>query len=98
MQRVRIGITGLAVVFLLVLLTAALLGALRRQSPQPPTAVATIGNTQDTPKEPLAELGVAPGATPTASGPPTPVAAPAPTPLLSPAAPKVGGRSMRTGE
>ena len=71
MQRVRIGLTGLAFVFLLVLLGAVFTSpsneapitpnldrdpALRRQpgrSSPPPT--------QAEPKEPLAELGVAPG-------------------------------------
>lgn len=64
MQRVRIGVTGLAVVFLLVLLTAALIGNIRRG----PVAHAASGAAQtgaaDAPKEPLAELGVAPGSTP----------------------------------
>jgi hypothetical protein len=51
MPRVRIGLTGLACVFLLVLIAAALFGnqrAVRRVAPE----------------EPLAELGVAPGGAP----------------------------------
>ena len=53
MPRVRIGLTGLACVFLLVLIAAALFGnqrAVRRAVPE----------------EPLAELGVAPGGAPPA--------------------------------
>lgn len=96
MQRVRIGITGLAVVFLLVLLTAALLGTLRRQGTTSQTiAAAAAGNGQDAPKEPLAELGVAPGASPSAAAPA--ITAPPPTPLLTPAAPVVR-RSPRTAQ
>ena len=70
MQRVRIGVTGLAVVFLLVLLAAALLGMLRRESAQRSAQVAAgpgvlvNGSTVEVPKEPLAELGVAPGSGP----------------------------------
>ena len=48
MPRVRIGLTGLACVFLLVLIAAALFGNQR--------AVRRV-----VPEEPLAELGVAPG-------------------------------------
>jgi hypothetical protein len=62
MPRVRIGLTGLACVFLLVLIAAALFGnqrTVRRAAPE----------------EPLAELGVAPGAAPPAK--PAPTTAPA---------------------
>lgn len=62
MQRVRVGITGLAAVFLLTLLAASLLslfgqdrGGVGRGAP---------GNASEAPREPLAELGVAPGVTP----------------------------------
>ena len=84
MQRVRIGLTGLAFVFILVLLGAifasptsedsAMNVVVRQLNPQqsPPPA----GN-DALPKEPLAELGVAPGnadeneaAAPPASPPP----------------------------
>lgn len=66
MQRVRIGLTGLAVVFLLVLLAAVFT---RASDEEPITANAieqhmAAGGTpaeQATPKEPLAEIGVAPG-------------------------------------
>jgi hypothetical protein len=69
MQRVRIGLTGLAFVFVLVLLAAVFT---RPSSEQPITANSLeqqINGTtnlaanaaQAEPKEPLAELGVAPG-------------------------------------
>jgi len=58
-QRVRIGLTGLAFVFLLVLLGTAI----SRSGESPPAApVAASGLDNDVvPDEPLAELGVAPG-------------------------------------
>ena len=58
MQRVRIGLTGLAFVFLLVLLGAAV----SRWGAEEPgvNAVAEV-NADAEPNEPLAELGVAPG-------------------------------------
>lgn len=58
MQRVRIGLTGLAFVFLLVLLGAAV----SRWGEEAPgnNDVAAV-NTEAEPNEPLAELGVAPG-------------------------------------
>ncbi len=67
MQRVRIGLTGLAFVFVLVLLATSLI----RPSAEPPltpnmverpeTAPAVNSVAGAAPKEPLAELGVAPG-------------------------------------
>ena len=59
MQRVRIGLTGLAFVFLLVLLGAAI----SRWSTGEPAEnnTASIANNMAEPNEPLAELGVAPG-------------------------------------
>lgn len=70
MQRVRIGLTGLAFVFVLVLLATVLV----RPSAEAPlsqnlieqqraSASAPTGNltSESEPKEPLAELGVAPG-------------------------------------
>lgn len=68
MQRVRIGLTGLAFVFLLVMLATALV----RPSEEAPLTANLIerqkaglgpgGNAAGgEPKEPLAELGVAPG-------------------------------------
>jgi hypothetical protein len=57
-KRVRIGLTGLAVVFLLVLVGAAI----SRWSQDPPTANQTIANALPSePNEPLAEIGAAPG-------------------------------------
>ena len=70
MQRVRIGLTGLACVFLLVIFAAAFAGIVRRQAhPTDGSAGATANasdeaNSAELPKEPLAELGVAPGNTP----------------------------------
>ena len=53
MQRIRIGLTGLAFVFLLVLLGTAVL----RSSGEDTNHAANLA----VPNEPLAELGVAPG-------------------------------------
>ena len=66
MQRVRIGLTGLAGVFLLVLAAAAFFGLARREpdaaAPGATAIVATGSLTnEEAPKEPLAELGVTPG-------------------------------------
>lgn len=58
MQRVRIGLTGLAFVFLLVLLGAAI--SRWGEDDTVNTAVAEV-NADAEPNEPLAELGVAPG-------------------------------------
>jgi len=56
MQRVRIGLTGLAFVFLLVALGAAI----SRWGAEEPAANQVAVNDGE-PNEPLAELGVAPG-------------------------------------
>ena len=57
-QRVRIGLTGLAFVFVLVLIGAAI----TRWSTDPPTANQMIANSIPAePNEPLAEIGAAPG-------------------------------------
>lgn len=67
MQRVRIGLTGLSCVFLLVLLAAAFLGFADRQASGDgaPMITAAVSNeaaaANEAPKDPLAELGVAPG-------------------------------------
>ena len=69
MQRVRIGLTGLACVFLLVLLAAAFFGFAKNEADlnTPITANAASSGGADSaaadaaPKDPLAELGVAPG-------------------------------------
>lgn len=67
MQRVRIGLTGLAFVFVLVLLAAIFINP---SDEEPLTANsiehqlgddATANAAESEPKEPLAELGVAPG-------------------------------------
>lgn len=58
-QRVRIGLTGLAFAFLLVLLGSIINGYGRDDN-----AAATEREATNTPKEPLAELGVAPGSEP----------------------------------
>lgn len=65
MQRIRIGLTGLAFVFLLVLLGTAI----SRSSEQ--DAVQSTPNelaADKEPSEPLAEIGAAPGATNNESG------------------------------
>ena len=61
MQRIRVGLTGLAVVLLIIALAAAVF---RRVDEQAGTTNATINATASPPSadEPLAELGVAPGA------------------------------------
>ncbi len=57
-QRVRIGLTGLAFVFVLVLVGAAI----TNWSSDPPDANQTIANAAPAePNEPLAEIGAAPG-------------------------------------
>jgi hypothetical protein len=57
MQRIRIGLTGLAFVFLLVLLGTAISRS-SEDSDTPPAQ-----NELAEPAEPLAEIGAAPGAT-----------------------------------
>jgi hypothetical protein len=58
-QRLRIGLTGLAFAFLLVLLGSIVSRSGRDQTAQAPAnAEANVAE----PNEPLAELGVAPGA------------------------------------
>lgn len=72
MQRIRVGVTGLAAVVLLLALATALATGVRRNAatePRPPLAdnaanvQATPSNVIDPNAEPLAQLGVAPGAT-----------------------------------
>lgn len=65
MQRVRIGLTGLSCVFLLILLAAAIVGFRHEEPTAPGDVTGRQGNASaDAPKDPLAELGVAPGGTP----------------------------------
>lgn len=61
MQRVRIGLTGLGFVFVAVLLATALAGRPESELPVTTNSGAALNGQADTPKEPLAELGVAPG-------------------------------------
>ena len=56
-QRIRIGLTGLAFAFLLVLL-----GSVISRSGNDDTLNAAADSITNEPSEPLAELGVAPGA------------------------------------
>ncbi len=63
-RRIRVGLTGLAGILLLIGLTSAMLERISPRTPEP-AAVADgmASNAADIPKdEPLAELGVAPGA------------------------------------
>ena len=62
-QRIRYGLTGLAIAFLVVLIGSAISRASRDDAPNVVTANADA-NTEE-PSEPLAELGVAPGASDT---------------------------------
>ena len=74
-QRIRIGLTGLAFVFLLVLLGTAI--SRSGDDPlSPPTQNATL--TPDEPNEPLAEIGAAPGSATSANQDAPAEAAPAP--------------------
>jgi hypothetical protein len=58
MQRIRIGLTGLAFVFLLVLLGTAIS---RSGNDAPPTPAQNEFFANEEPNEPLAEIGAAPG-------------------------------------
>ena len=69
MQRVRVGITGLAIVLLLIGLAGVVFNAVNRERPvaaiggaKPETVAAIADNAQagDQRNEPLADLGVAP--------------------------------------
>jgi hypothetical protein len=59
-QRIRIGLTGLAVAFLVVLLASVITRASRDD-----VANAASQVSENEPSEPLAQLGVAPGASDT---------------------------------
>jgi len=67
MQRVRVGVTGLAAVMLMATLAAAVASGVARNvvSERPPGSsnalVSAAENTIDSTAEPLAQLGVAPG-------------------------------------
>jgi hypothetical protein len=63
MQRVRIGLTGLASVFLAVLLAAVFTGRTHEETPIASNAATAAGPgaaTQSPPEEPLATLGLTP--------------------------------------
>ncbi len=68
MQRVRVGLTGLAAVGLIVVVATAVATSVRHRAAQnvagPPGVVATLpaANLSDAKTEPLAQLGVAPDA------------------------------------
>jgi hypothetical protein len=84
MQRVRIGLTGLAFVFLAVLLAAIFTGQSLDEAPVSPNSAEPAGPgvaAQAPPEEPLATLGLTPSNT---------NAAPAPAP--APGAPPAGRR------
>ncbi len=63
MQRVRVGITGLAAVGIVVAVATAIASGLPRTAENitAPVAVGTTTNTVDPDAEPLAQLGAAPG-------------------------------------
>ena len=71
MQRLRVGVTGLAAILLVVLLATAIASGVRRKAgdetaatASPPlTTTVDTSNTVDPNAEPLAQLGVAPGGT-----------------------------------
>jgi hypothetical protein len=60
-QRIRYGLTGLAIAFLVVLLGSVI----SRASRDEPSASANAAANAQEPSEPMAELGVAPGASDT---------------------------------
>jgi hypothetical protein len=97
MQRVRVGITGLAAVFLLTLLAASIFSFLGQDERTTKLANgAVVANTQvstDPPKEPLAELGVAPGASAPAPMPKPQMTGNPPMLTLSPPAPALSNQS-----
>ena len=88
MQRVRIGLTGLAFVFLAVLLAAVFTSQSANEAPITPNLIEQGSGIQappapapaeGEPTEPLAELGVAPGKSDTnQTAPAAPPADPAP--------------------
>ena len=60
-QRIRVGLTGLAVVFLLVLLVSAFVRSGEDETVSPVQNELAV---PDEPNEPLAEIGAAPGTMP----------------------------------
>jgi hypothetical protein len=64
MQRVRVGLTGLAIVLLIVVLSTVIFTRFNRQAGLGVTAnnsTQANGQNGQTPQEPLAEVGVVPG-------------------------------------
>lgn len=99
-QRVRVGLTGLAAVFLLTLLAASIFSLLGQDEQHGArlangAAASNMAASEELPKEPLAELGVAPGGN-------LPKTTPAPAqpgksiPTLAPAAPALPAQSSPT--
>jgi hypothetical protein len=79
MQRVRVGLTGLGAVLLIVAVSAAIFETASQQPTNTAAAEPTqseqtvanmMGNTVDAPSEPLAEIGVTPGAVVAPDDPP----------------------------
>lgn len=78
MQRVRVGLTGLAAVMLIVAVSTAIFESAKSgRSPAEPQDARTeqvvgnmLTNQQDAPSEPLTELGVTPGGPAPADSPP----------------------------
>lgn len=62
MQRVRVGLTGLAVVLLIVVLATVVLGGINQQVDGSGNAMINAALARVPGDEPLADLGVAPGA------------------------------------
>lgn len=87
LQRVRIGFTGLAFVFVLVLLAAVFTGATDEEPitangiEAATTSMAVAGNASEKVEDPLAELGVAPGNAPEADNAATAKTIPVEDPL-----------------
>jgi hypothetical protein len=73
LQRVKVGMTGLAAVMLLIGIASMIFSALRQERPIAAAGAGsagvvqnlTAGNDAEAANEPLADLGVAPGAQPT---------------------------------
>jgi hypothetical protein len=61
MQRLRVGITGLAAVLLMVILATAIASGLRRQAAVDPATTSPKLEVAGANSEPLAQLGAAPG-------------------------------------
>jgi hypothetical protein len=90
-QRVRVGLTGLAAVFLLTLLAASIFSLLGQDEQHGVmangAAAPNMAASEELPKEPLAELGVAPGGNLPKTTPAQ--ARPGKSPAAGPAAPPV---------